>query len=97
MSGKRNGHKQPAIDITPMDPPVENGMPLLDLNTAEQLILQAKQRRAKTCQDEINAILAKHHCGLVSRPAGQEGNTILFRTVVVALDITNKPNDPTKV
>jgi hypothetical protein len=92
-----NGHEAIELFEVPPDPlppaPPANNQPL-DLNVAEQLVAMAKERRAKACELEVQAVLRKHHCALLCRPSGYQGNSIAFAVMVTPLDNTNQPAIP---
>ena len=88
---KTNGKKDAPI-IVAQPAPADNQP--LDLNAAEQLVAMAKERRAKACEAEVQAVLRKHNCALLCRPAGYQGNAINFAVMVMPLENTNQPADP---
>jgi hypothetical protein len=53
--------------------------------TPQQLIAIERERRALTCQAEINAVLKRHNCQLQAQVTFS-GSGSLARTVVVAGD-----------
>ena len=72
--------------------------PTVDLETARTLLATAKKIRADACLQEVNAVLEKHNCGLMVQQVGQNGNTIAYRSVVVALDnLTASPPPPVDI